>query len=321
MKNVIKLIVKCIIVIAPFIAFYWYASSHLMSFADEEVPYYLWNKEICRSNGDSAEIIFLGDSVSNAGYAPELLSDSSINLALGGTTPVEHYYVLKEYLHHHDAPDIIYYTVNDNHFHEEDSFYKRVLYSHRFDYADIRQIIADAKRCNEPSIITDTYLDDVISYELYLPSKYVASFTNGGINQRRSRNEDAYQLISEHRGRYISVTDRVNIIEDEIHYDDFIPAPLFDEYYRKVLDLCEEAGITTIRLVKTPLDSNVSYSENYPEELYGYYEEILSSYPGTSFFWVNEAYGHEYFSDPIHLNENGCRRFSETIKQLYPEDF
>ena len=78
-------------------------------FTDQEVPYYLWNREITNTKQDKKyDVLILGDSVANAAYIPEVLSDHVINLALGGTTPVENYYTMQDWLKYNPAPKVCY---------------------------------------------------------------------------------------------------------------------------------------------------------------------------------------------------------------------
>ena len=100
----------------PMIATCLYARSNLMAFGDNELPYYLWNKDFCSTPHDSQyDVIILGDSVANSAYMPEILSDHTVNLSIGGTTPMEAYYILKEWLHHNKAPKTVYMSFMDFH--------------------------------------------------------------------------------------------------------------------------------------------------------------------------------------------------------------
>lgn len=115
--------IKCICVIAPLIAVCIFARINLLCFADNEAPYYAWNKDICNTRQEKRyDVLVLGDSASNGAYVPEILSDSTLSLALGGTTAVENYYILKEYLANNEAPNVIYISFSDTHMMREDCF-------------------------------------------------------------------------------------------------------------------------------------------------------------------------------------------------------
>lgn len=316
-----KLTIKCICVMLPIIAICLWAKFAMPLYADQEAPYYTWNKEICASRQDkNYNVVILGDSGCNGAYAPEILSDDTINLSLGGTTPVENYYVLEEYLRHNDAPKILYISFSDAHLNAEDCFYNRIMFTHRFNPAQLFDIIKNARKYNEASIITENYLSDFISYEFYLPNKYITSILTGKFYKRAGDNKYSKTMIDFHRGRYMSVAISENPITDPVPFDEFTVAPLFDEYYKKMLSLCNNYGIA-VRLVKIPMDENAQFSDNYEASLYNYYDNLTAEYQNSSFEWVKGGYGHFYFADIVHSNNRGARMFSEIIKYNHPDDF
>lgn len=321
MKNILILIGKCICVMTPVIMICIFARTNFLSFADEEAPYYVWNKSMCTGpQGQEYDVLILGDSGSNAAYAPELLSDKTLNLALGGTTPVENYYFLKEYLAYNEKPKTVYMSFHDVHFVTEDCFWRRTMYTHRFALDELREIMARAEYYYEPSIITDSYKTDFLSYELYLPNKYITSMMNAGFNGRKQGNDYAGQLAGLHRGRYISLSSAVNQNIAPMVISDFKIAPLFDEYYRKIIELCEASGIT-VRAVKIPYHDNINLTEEYEAQFYSYYDELMDEYPKLTVDWIKDSPGYYYYLDYAHMNNNGARIFSQKIKSLHPEDF
>ena len=117
----------------PMLAIYAYTWFNPLGYMDEESPHYLWNKEKVNSEETCYyDTIILGDSMANAAYMPEVLSDTAINLSLGGMTPVENYYVLQDWLTTHRAPQVCYLSFQDAHMIMEDCFWTRTMYSHRF---------------------------------------------------------------------------------------------------------------------------------------------------------------------------------------------
>ena len=109
MKQIVKLIIKCGCVMLPLLVVCMYIRSHPLAFMDNEAPHYLWNKiKTNTAGGQTYDVLILGDSAANAAYMPEALSGTTLNLALGGTTPVENYYTLQDWLAHNPAPKACY---------------------------------------------------------------------------------------------------------------------------------------------------------------------------------------------------------------------
>lgn len=321
MKKVLILIGKSICVMMPVIIICIFARTHFLSFADEEAPYYIWNKSMCtQPQRHEYDVLILGDSGSNAAYVPELLSDKTLNLALGGTTPVENYYFLKEYLEHNESPRTVYMSFHDVNLVSESCFWRRTMYTHRFSLDELGEIMARAEYYNEASILTSSYKTDFLSYELYLPNKYITSMMNASINGRKQENNYAWQLVDLHRGRYISLSSAVNLDITSMVISDFNVAPLLDEYYRKIIELCEANGIT-VRVLKIPYHDNISFTEEYESQFYSYYNALIDEYPNLTVDWIKESPGYLFYLDYVHMNNNGARVFSQKIKSLHPEDF
>lgn len=319
MKKILLLGIKCILVMVPVIWIILYAMGNLMAFADEEAPYYIWNKDICSTTQEKDyNVVILGDSVANAAFMPEVLSDASINLALGGTTPMENYYIMQDYLESHNVPDIVYISFMDFHMQTSDCYWKRTLYSHRFSINKNWEMLKKAKEYGELSIATETCNLDFWAYEMFLPSKYITSLSNASFNQRYDGNITTYNLNSIHGGRYIA---RGNTEWEaaNINYDSFYVAPLFDYYYKELIQLCVANGIK-VHIIKLPLPDTSTFSETYLNQFNEYYAGIQSLFPSVIVEWW-DMYDKIYFADASHMNTHGALKFSSEIKKRYIEEF
>ena len=320
MKNIAKLLIKSVLFMLPLLVIYLYIWTNPMAFMDEEIPHYLWNKEKVNTSEERCyDTIILGDSIANAAYMPELLSESTINLSLGGMTPAENYYILQEWLLHHPAPEVCYISFQDAHFLVDDCFWSRTMYTHRFVRQQSLEIIRTAEAYREHSILTDTYWLDFLSYELRLPNKYMASFLNGGFNQRYESNKEEQRLDELHGGRYIARDAKGFDGGHKVVLDEFYVNPFFEDYYRKLIGLCVDQGIQ-VRLVKLPHPENVSFTEEYIAQFQEYYEILKKDYPGITVDWI-PTYQKECFVDENHLSNYGALCFSSEIRRLYPQDF
>ena len=320
MKQIVKLIIKCSCVMLPLWVVCMYIRSHPLAFMDSEAPYYLWNKiKTNTANEQSYDVLILGDSVANAAYMPEALSGTTLNLALGGTTPVENYYTLQDWLAHNPAPKACYISFQDSHLQRADCFWVRSMYSHRYNLGQNLEMLKNAMNYKDASILTEHYILDFISYELFLPNKYIISFMNAGFNQRYQGNRSAQQADDLYGGRYIARGLNEYVPSGEIVNEKFYVNPLFDSYYRKILELCRENRIQ-VYIVKLPLPANTSFTEEYEEDFRRYYEELQKGYPYIGVDWF-PAYPNQYFSDGAHMNTRGALSFSAELKDMYPEVF
>lgn len=319
MEKKIRFALTCACILLPLLLLCLHARFDPMAFADGEAPNYIWNKEKTTTAQEKQyDVIILGDSVANAGYLPAVLSDRCLNLALGGTTPMQNYYTLKEWLAHNPAPKVCYISFMDFHFRTGDTFWTRSIYTHRHPFNEEIEMLASAVRHDEPTVLTDHYLTQFIEFELGLPNRYMTAIVNAHYDRRRETNQAAKDRTDVRGGVYIGGT-KEYAAETEVVYDSFPVRPLFDEYYRKLIELCLDHGIM-VRLIKMPLPDNAVFTDNFKKEFYGYYAKLHETFPGITVAWMG-VYEKGYFCDAAHMNPHGGLRFSSEIREKYPEDF
>lgn len=321
MKKILGLAMKGICVMLPMILIWVYTWMNPLGFMTDGTPFDLWNKEKTNTKQEKYyEAVFLGDSTANAAYVPEVLSDASINLSLGSITPMEAYYILQDWIEHNEAPKTCYISFLDYHMKDTGTFWIRTMYTHRFRMDQNLEMLKEILKYGEgTSIETDHYVTDFIAYELRLPNKYITSLMNAGFNQRYEENIKARALSALHGGRYIARGTQEYETSKTIKFKNFEVHPLFDRYYRRLIELCMEHDIQ-VRLVKLPLPENEKFTENYKEEFGKYYDRLKEDYPDITVDWI-PTYKQEYFADRNHVNSHGALRFSREMKARYPEDF
>ena len=319
MKERIVFCIKCYIILMGVSSLGLSVIMNPLAFMDEEAPYYLWNKEIVNSNKEKYDIIILGDSVANAAYVPEILSNNSVNLALGGTTPIENYYTMQDWLKQNSAPKVCYISFMDFHLQKEDCFWTRSMYFHRYDLLQNIEILKAAQKFQEPSILTKQYFRDFLAFELYFPSTYITPILGTDLKQRYDYNVAAWSGNELHSGRYIARGIRGYESSERIIYDEFYTSEIFDYYYRKLIELCIDRGIK-VHLIKLPLPNNTSFTAQYINQYNEYYDQIKMDYPEITVDWLL-TYPQEFFMDAVHLNSHGALEFSTMLKGLCSEEF
>lgn len=321
MKKIFGLAAKGICVMLPMILIWVYTWMNPLGFMTDGTPFDLWNKEKTNTRQEKYyEALFLGDSTANAAYVPEILSDASINLSLGAITPMEAYYILQDWLDHNEAPKVCYISFLDYHMKDTSTFWSRTMYTHRFRLEQNLEMMKAILEYGEGTAIeTENYVTDFIAYELRLPNKYITSLMNAGFNQRYEENVEARRLSALHGGRYIARGTEEYETSKTIKFKHFKVHPLFDNYYRRLIEMCIDNEIQ-VRLVKLPLPDNQKFTENYKEEFQAYYEKLKEDYPDVTVDWI-PTYEQTYFADRNHVNSHGALQFSQEIKTRYPDDF
>ena len=317
----LKFMAKCLLVILPVICLIGYGIKNPLNYYDWEAPTYVWNRENSNTHNDrEINAIILGDSTSNATYMPEVLGDDVINLGQGGSSPMENYYTMVEWLKNNKPPKDVFISFMDYHFKMADCYWKRSMYSHRYSLEHSWEMLQTAIQKNEPSVLTEHYYWDFLSYELYLPNKYMVSLANAGFNQRRKKNNDSMKLQSTHIGRYMGVgTKEVTDTKIEVNKE-FRVVPFIDDYYKKLIRLCLDNNIR-VHIIKLPLPDKNSFTENHIQEFWAYYRELQQEFPEITVEWPEKIYEKYYFADGSHVNNHGAFRFSMWLRSRYPELF
>ena len=179
MKNVGKLLLKCIVALVPlWVICIFIAKSPLSYLSADSVGAY-WNREFTKTKQDKYyDVVILGDSMAATSFMPELLSDSTANLALSGSSPIEGYYTLKDYLANNDAPTDVFVSYMDYHLAHNDFTFITCNQVHKFgigEYSEIYKTIKDTGVSEFENVPMDEYWDKAIASSFYLPSEYIAS--------------------------------------------------------------------------------------------------------------------------------------------------
>ncbi len=322
MKKKASYICKTILFFIPFLVAWGYCALCPMRYLDGEAPNYIWNKQFVQADhGGTYDVIILGDSTANAAYMPSELSEGTVNLSLGGSTTAENYYVLKEWLAYNEAPRDVFISFYDENLMGTPNFYAREMYSHRFDPKTNWEIIRMARKYQEPSIATEHWFSSYVSYELYLPNKYLNAAGKSIYQESQlEKNRNIIRLAEENRGKYIAMNDTP-------HYNDPVKNELFEigdlyvYYWYELLNLCQENDIQ-IHIIKPHQPDYVTYTKYYTKCVNEFYGQLCSSYQNAEFVWdVDASYTGDHFNDICHMNLIGAKKFSQEMREKYPEVF
>lgn len=323
MKQVLKLILKMGLASVPIMAVWAYLYFCPMSYFDGEAPYYLWNRDFSReAHEEKYDLVIIGDSAANAAFEPEYMSEGAVNLSLGGSSPAEEYYVLKEFIEANGAPRTVYMYYNAEHMSAPTAFWERSVYSHRFNFDEVMTMIADAEAHSCDFITAQPhYRNLAVEYLYSAPEKYLPALLNAGFNGRLSDNRINYNHIDIHRGTYISrKAETGDLYQPEVYYN--FPVGDFSDYYlKKTIELCSENDIT-VRIIDIPPATGAKLETlQYSAEKNTYFFDIANSYDNVTYLTGIEGMNRYDYSDAIHMNTRGALKFSKLMKTLYPEDF
>lgn len=325
LKGLLLLIFKCVCVSAPLWGTMFFCRTQLLSIVGTGYVRPLWNRNFTHTTQEKQyDVVIIGDSLANAAYIPEVLSDSAINLALPGSSTADGYYTLVNYLENNPAPKDLFVTYMDYHLEQDTLIWDVGNYVHAFSPEQNQEIFeAIDEYAVEDSVkkwIASDYWKEVYYYRFYTPMKYSHALERFLIENRKAKNEAKYNDIAIRYGRYSAITNDEYDEADDVGYHSFSVSKFNEYYYKKLIDLCAEKDIY-IHLIKLPLPENSEYRKEYTSDIWNYYIALLGKCKNRDFRWFHSRYSSEYFMDQYHLNNHGAFRFSRDLKSRYPDVF
>lgn len=312
-----------ILIVPLFVLLLLYCALFPMYYMDEEYAMYKQQRTYClgdERDDKERDILILGDSRAKAGFVPASLSKGAYNLALGGATPVEGYYSLREYLAHHKKPQTLIVAYAPMHYMDVDTLWTRTVYFHNIASKDFWEIVGNAKGCSRSEkILIDHYPLEYMMYMLYFPNKYATALKNAGFFFRHQRIVTKYQEMEEHLGHTLYGTENgCGGVNGEAHEMDFSCSDVIDLYLGRLLGLCRDEDIEVI-LEQLPMNET-SYGILQPDFKAHYKEymlQLMDKYPEVTVNPGIYCYDNAYFGDADHLNAEGCEIFTEYIREKY----
>jgi hypothetical protein len=213
-----------------------------MYYMNQEYPMWVHVKETIHLHSKRKEnLIIIGDSRAKAGFIPTINPKvNTLNLAVGGGTPIEGYFILKKYLQNNTSPDKIIISYAPNHLEIQDVYWERSV---KFDFLstqEYQEVEANAKEINDSTTLglSKTYKD------YWNPTKYTTDFKNGLITMRWKQNKKMLNDGFASKGHYFFGTaNSADGLNAEGHEKIFKHSLLLDLYLRKLLNLAKTNNI------------------------------------------------------------------------------
>lgn len=316
-KNLFKLIRKLILIAIPLIIISVYAALFPMKYM--AVEYTMWREEKdFIKNGDDHEILILGDSRAKSGLIPEMMGDNIYNAAIGGATPIEMYYSMKNYLKNHESPKEVIIIFAPYHLCEADNW-QQTLYYNYLSLPELAEVESTAIEKTDSSVHYSGWITDIISFKLRLPNKYLDAIYQAKFIANYNHNSEKYNSVREDRGYTEFGTENGNDgLNYETHHENFDYSPLVIDYYDRLLKLLSENKIKTT-IIQSPINSSSSekISEDFLDGYDAYLSAIEESYPDFTVEHGLPVYDNIYFGDNNHLNRKGAEKFTAEVLSRY----
>ena len=309
----------------PLVVFYCYARFYADGYMDGEWPMYKQVKNYINKTGLYNDFLILGDSTPKFNLNAEALSSEEYsvqNIALGGTTPVEDYYILKEYLERGNTVGTVIIAFAPVHLWHIDCVSTRTEYFHALHFLDVLDMYKNAVSFKDNQNVHNTFFTEnphigkLLKAAIFYPPKYLPAMNNARFVRRYKGNVDAYHFYEQSKGSHFC-GDRINPREAYVNQPSFSAQPMQTAYFRKVLELCREYGIRVI-IEQSPLPQMCEEKilDSFEQEYFAFFNSFKSDFdltcPSKFTYFDNN-----FFVDAAHMNNAGNAAWTQYIKETY----
>ena len=320
-KGFLKFIINILIfLVVIWIIFFIIVRYFPMNIFDEEYAAYKQTMDYIKDSDEYNRVLVFGDSVSKAAICPTLISDSMYNLSMAGGTPIEQYYIFKEYLEHHEAPKtVVMMYFMGGYTSVDDFFWNRTVYFNCLSQKQFNEIL-DTDLFPNPVLARIKFFE----YKTCMPHRYFAAVKNGLFSNRKDVNEEVYNDSVETKGQhYFGLETEYAPNNTTINkQNEFEPLPIIDFYLNKNIELCLENNIQVI-IEQHPINISTfnNMKDKFKTEYRDYMNRIEAKHPGVI---VNKEFDikpDDWFGDFSHLNPNGAKHFTYELNDKYLQYF
>ncbi len=300
-----------------------------MNFFNREYPMWMHKKKQMEQKSPvDRDILIFGDSRTLAGVLPKTLSPDALSLAIGGSSSIEAYYLLKHYLRLNKPPKQILFSMTPLHFLKESCFWNRNVMFKFLSVEDSLEVLNRSRKkkmkpcpfyCGKGRFGKAEIYWKYWSHKLNLPYLYRAEIVKARLFDRRESNLTRWNYLEETNGHsFFGRKKKASGMIQETKHKTFQTRKLLVQYAKDFLMLARRNGIQVI-VVNVPVN-DPSYKKLKPKFLDGYtafLEKLQKQFPEMI---VDSGYPHypvNHFGDTSHLNERGAKRFSRYLKERY----
>jgi hypothetical protein len=304
-----------------FVSAWMWAVNGRMWFLDREYPMWL-SKSMMVETCSLGDTVIMGDSRPMADLVPEHLGNAS-NLALGGSVPIEGYYLAERIVRCPELPKRVIVSFAPWHFIKAGVYWPRTALFGFLNREEMEEVRHVSRRLNDPVIYSVGLTGglDLIknySYSVSLPSYYFPAMVNALFVGRKKQNDAILETTLRNRGHHLfgQANGAAWPNNEETKLVAFKPSRLLEHYFDRMITLLGQRGIE-VAFMSMPVNERTRAGIN-PTMLEAFRGFLTAKAERHSNF---RAVGEfppvldaEYFGDPEHLNERGARMWSDYVK-------
>lgn len=304
---------------AGFVLVWVWVAAVPLAYLDPEYP--IWRAKLAMlQRCDLGDVLVVGDSRAAVDVMPVLLPVKTTNLAVGGGMPIEAYVAVARALACPVPPRRVVISLDAAHFATPDLFWERTVKFGFVGPADLALLRRLARETDDASLANPKLPDGLPTalrgwlYAWRFPPLYFSSLAKGGLFLRLWRNQAAYAAALEARGQYFfGRDDGSSTVAIEGHMAAFVPLPVLDRYFDRMLALLAARGIPA-DFIAMPMNQATgrAVAPGMRAGFAAYLAGYEARYPGFHVVGpAMPAWPDRYFGDGFsHLNPQGAALLS-----------
>ena len=288
-----------------------------MAFLSRDYPLWIAKRTMldeCRLGTVSV----FGDSRTLAAIAPEAMPMPVSNFALSGTSPLETYFAVRRALRCPNLPKLVVIAHGPLKFMSDSDYWRFSARTGFLDYADMREVDADAARLGDDEITRLAGGDQLPQsvrealFTMRFPAFYFDSLMNGYIAARWRHNLAAMQAALASSGHALFGTAAGS---DQVAADGlagrFAASPLMDLYFSRTVALLAQRGVAVVAL-SMPVNQ-ATFERMRPEIRQDFAAYLQGKAHLQAVGPISPCWPDRYFGDAWHFNAEGAASFSAML--------
>ncbi len=305
------------------IAVFWFLALQMgMGFLPAEYAMWQTRRQMIAAC-QLAPTVILGDSRAAAGFLPAQMT-GTVNLALGGGTPVEMYYITKALLKCPVLPRQVVISLSPEMFMKSYFFWERTGLYGVLNFEDLEEIRKTSRSLGDTTIYgpqkfadLDAMLDNVL-HAYQFPSFYTTYIVRHFAIGRLKANLAVARETLEANGQHSYGTENgSDEIAEDARVKKFAPSLLSHEYFERMLMLFAARGIN-VTFSAVPIN-RATYNAMSPDVTSEFSKFLQAIAREHTNFHINgpviASLDNCYFGDSTHLNHVGASVFSAIVNQ------
>lgn len=314
-----KLFIKLAILVSLVFTFnYIYIEYFPYYYMDSMYIFYKVKKDLSYQIAPSLRTIIIGDSYPTTGILSAKI-DNSYNFGLPGGSAIESYYLLKRILSTDNNIKTVFLTLAPHHLegYSCEFWTDPVMYSF-YDNKELLEIINFSDSLQDYTAVGEHPYISLLMHNFHIETNLQPKILKSYFFLNKSSNMKMSARLAKNLGHSFLGTDSCNANTVSYNPDKFIPKPLYDFYFYKILGLCKEKNVRlifeTMPIKKPQLKiTKASYLEQYK----AYIRVARTKFPEHKITDSLMIYEPCLYGDRLHLNSRGANIYTEGLLTRY----